>query len=189
MNNLIHWKMIYEDTFSHERSVDKQGSDLAGGFYKLWFYTLLESVTEITKNDDGKIVKVPGKGFNLFTLVFELNNENRKLDINVDKSLQWLFLLKKLLLSGYDGRKLAAGETDALVSLANTHCAFCLAVKDDIFYSGIEDIVKSPNLNLISLKIKLSALLNKNGLKLTDPTGNASSEDKISEPPEPAGKK
>jgi len=171
------WQLIYEDTFSHERSVDKQGSDLAEGFYKLWFYTLLESVTEISQNVNGELKKVPGKGFNFFTLIFEINNENRKLEINVDKNLQCLFGLKKLLLGGYDGRKLAAGETDAMVSLADSHAMFIFAGKEEIFYSGMEQIVNSPNLNLVSFNIKLSALLNKHNLKLTAPSAGGNRAD------------
>lgn len=189
MNTDINWQLIYEDTFDSSRSVDKTGMDIADGFYKLWFFTLLESVKEVTQNVNGKIWQVPGKGFNFFTLVFEMDKQNRKLQINSDKYLKHLFRLKEIIFAGYNGRTLAARQKETLETLANLHCLFYLKGKEESFYSCLEEIYRYPGLNLISLKIKLCALLSKNGLKFTGPADSTSSANDESTPPASAGKK
>jgi len=186
MNTAINWKLIYEDTFDSSRSVDKTGTDITDGFYFLWFFTLLESVQEISQNVNGTMLKVPGKGFNFFTLTFEQDDKNYTLSINIDRYLSILFRLKGILLANYDGIELAAPQKTVLAALADSHRVFNFTGKEENFYQGIEEFENSKELSLLSLKIGLDEVLDRYGLKLGAQTGVSSSEPKAASSPGPA---
>ena len=103
----IPWKLFYNDTFSGDHSEDKHGNDISEGFYRLWYHTMLESVIDITKNTDGQVESVPGKGFNFFRLFFEFKNEPQKVELDIDNYLSELYILKSIIFNNYKGYNFA----------------------------------------------------------------------------------
>ena len=58
---------------------------------------MLESVIDITKNTDGQVESVPGKGFNFFRLFFEFKNEPQKVELDIDNYLSELYIFKSII--------------------------------------------------------------------------------------------
>lgn len=169
----IPWVLIYNDTFSGDTSGDKHGNDITEGFYRLWYHTLLESIVDITKNTGGNVLSVPGKGFNFFRLIFEFENETKKIEPDIDHYLSELYLLKSIILKDHKGYSLAQNNKALLIKLAATHFLFLINKKENIFYEGLKIMANDLNLNMDSINNNLDDLLSRHGMEITDLTGTA----------------
>lgn len=184
----ITWELISNDTFSGDAAGTKTGTDIGKGFSLLWFYTLLESVKEITSNMDGIMCTVPGKGFIFHRLVFELNGIKVKASINIDSNINELYTLKKVILKDYKGYDLAEKSSKVLTALGVTHAVFILNSREDAFYDGLKIIARDPGLKIENLESNLELLLKNNGLDTLNLAGKVSSQTAITEHPGEPGK-
>lgn len=143
----IPWKLFYNDTFTGDHSEDKHGNDITEGFYRLWFHTLLESITDSVKNTGYGVLKAPCKGFNFFRLYFEYNDEPQKIELDSDSYISELYRLKSIIFSNYKGYDLADDKKQMLYRFAECHCRYFLNGERTRIYEEIADTCKIENLD------------------------------------------
>ncbi len=143
----IPWELIYNDTFSGETSVDKSGNNILQGFYLLWYHTLLESVKDATENHAGKVLTVPAKGFNIFRLVYSLNNERFSLELDLDSYLAELYKIKIIIFENFKGYDFAKNKKEVLNRFSDAHCYSYLSGNKIKIYEDIIKLSKIVNLN------------------------------------------
>lgn len=151
------WKLYINDTFDHSSGVDKTGTDTGLGFYYLWFYSLLESITDWNSYDGKELTKVPGRGFNRFTLALEHPGGAQNIEVRVDPHLEMLFTIRGLFFTDYDGYGLDTLRQDVLKLLAGRHARSYYRGREDAFYESLADWMRAGKTSLSSLAEWLAA--------------------------------
>lgn len=152
INKKIPWELTYYDSFSGESSVDKSGHDILLGFYQLWYHSMLESVKDAATNKGGKVITVPSKGFNSFSLVYFLNKERFSLELDVENYLAELYKIKIIIFENFKGYDFAEDKKEVLTRFSNAHCYSFLSGNKTKIYEDIINISKVVNLNSEILK-------------------------------------
>ncbi len=134
------WNLWTQDNFDHSRSISKSGTELSEGLFHLWYYTLLETVT-----DQGMI------GFNVYNLEYQSDDENQYLEIKInDQNLKTFARLRKWLFAEYDGiNQIADFKLQVIEKISELHLAKINAGNDSVQFlkTIVNKINNSSNLD------------------------------------------